>query len=67
MFFTFSHLPMYMSKIWFIVSICVVALSVFFSFSSADYQVQLDLTNKKVYLISGTTKVSVENVNLYFS
>jgi hypothetical protein len=49
------------------VSACVVALSAFFSVSLAEYQVQLDLPNKKVYLVSGATKISVDNVDFYFS
>jgi hypothetical protein len=55
------------SKIWFAIHGGIVALSAFFSFSMADYQVQLDLSNKKVYLVSGTTKISVENADFYFS
>jgi hypothetical protein len=58
---------MYVSKILFVVSAFMVVVSAFFSFSLADYQVQLDLPNKKVYLISGATRVSVDNVELYFS
>jgi hypothetical protein len=41
--------------------------SAFFSFSLAEYTVQLDLNDKKVYLISGTAKISVDNVDQYFS
>jgi hypothetical protein len=45
----------------------VVLVSAFSSFSLAEYEVKLDLTDKKVYLLSGTTKISVENVGDYFS
>ena len=33
----------------------------------AEYEVILDPVDKKVYLVSGDTKISVDNVNEYFS
>ena len=33
----------------------------------AAYEIKLDLTEKKVYLISGSTQISVDNVEQYFS
>jgi hypothetical protein len=39
-----------------------VLVSAFSSFSFAEYEVKLDLTDKKVYVISGDTKISVDTV-----
>ncbi|MDR0369796.1 MAG: hypothetical protein LBH96_04770 [Candidatus Peribacteria bacterium] len=35
--------------------------------SLAEYEVQLNLSDKKVYLVSGEQNISVDDVNQYFS
>jgi hypothetical protein len=37
------------------------------AFSLADYEIKLDTTDKKVYLTSGATQISLENVADHFS
>jgi hypothetical protein len=41
--------------------------AIFFAIGQAEYEVKLDTIDKKVYLVSGDTKISVENVSGYFS
>ncbi|MDR0860354.1 MAG: hypothetical protein LBO09_05270 [Candidatus Peribacteria bacterium] len=37
------------------------------AFSLAEYEIKLDTEDKKVYIVSGDTKISLENVADYFS
>ena len=55
------------TKIALLCSALVVSYSAFSSFSFAEYEVSLDLTDKKIYLTSGEVKISVDNVEQYFS
>ncbi|GHV25016.1 hypothetical protein FACS1894176_02550 [Bacteroidia bacterium] len=37
------------------------------AFSLAEYEIKLDTTDKKVYIVSGDTQISIENATDYFS
>lgn len=53
------------TKIFFLASF--FAFSFFSTFSFAEYKIELNLSEKKVYIVSGEQNISVDNVDQYFS
>lgn len=55
---------MYKTKISLTALALILGIS---AFSLAEYEIKLDTTDKKVYIVSGDTQISLENVADYFS